>query len=136
MPSRHEAVRRVDDPPVPFPTLLSRPRPYHRLYSEQPRGAISGPLRGLEYPDDCYLIDIGPSSFLVGLVPGSPHQPSSQTSPDRSAAYWSSVVRPPAKRRRRFADGRLKAIALCVLESLDVRHEVVGALLALEANDS
>ena len=28
VPSRHEAVRRVDDLPVPVLTLLSRPRPY------------------------------------------------------------------------------------------------------------
>ena len=27
VPSRHEAVRRVDDPLVPVPALLSRPRP-------------------------------------------------------------------------------------------------------------
>ena len=34
VPSRHEMVRRVDDPPVPAPTLLSRPRLLHNLYSE------------------------------------------------------------------------------------------------------
>ena len=33
VPPRHETVRRFDDPPVPLPALLSRPRPYYRLYT-------------------------------------------------------------------------------------------------------
>ena len=33
------------------------------------------------------------------------------------------------------ADGRLDALALCLLEGLGVRHDVVGELSALEAND-
>ena len=41
----------------------------------------------------------------------------------------------PRKEEPSFADGRLDALALCLLESLGVRHEVVGALSALEAND-
>ena len=32
-------------------------------------------------------------------------------------------------------DGRRNAFTLCLLESLGVRHEVIGALSALEAND-
>ena len=34
-----------------------------------------------------------------------------------------------------FADSRLNALKLCPLESLGVRHAVVGALSALKAND-
>ena len=34
-----------------------------------------------------------------------------------------------------FADSRLNAHTLCLLESLGVRHVVVGALSALKAND-
>ena len=41
----------------------------------------------------------------------------------------------PRKEEASFADGRLNAIALCLLKSLGVRHEVVSALSALEAND-
>ena len=33
-----------------------------------------------------------------------------------------------------FADGRLNALTLCLLESLGLRHAVVGALSALKAN--
>ena len=41
----------------------------------------------------------------------------------------------PRKEEALFADGRLNALALCLLESLGVRHEVVSALSAPEAND-
>ena len=41
----------------------------------------------------------------------------------------------PRKEEASFADGRLNALALCLLESLGVRHELVSALSALEAND-
>ena len=41
----------------------------------------------------------------------------------------------PRKEEASSADG-LNALALCLLESLGVRHEVVSALSALEANDS
>ena len=33
-----------------------------------------------------------------------------------------------------FADGRLNALTLCLLESLGIRHEVVGAMSAPKAN--
>ena len=33
-----------------------------------------------------------------------------------------------------FADSRLNALTLCLLESLGIRHAVVGVLLALKAN--
>ena len=38
------------------------------------------------------------------------------------------------KEEASFADSRLNALTLCVLESLGVRHAVVGALSALKAN--
>ena len=57
--------------------------------------------------------------------PGSSHQPSSLTSPDRSAACRSSVVRPP--KEASFADGRLNALTVCLLDSLGVRHVEVSA---------
>ena len=41
----------------------------------------------------------------------------------------------PRKEEASFADGRLNALALFLLESLGVRHEVVSALSAPEAND-
>ena len=41
----------------------------------------------------------------------------------------------PRKEEASFADGRLIALALCLFEGLDVRHEVVSALPALEANN-
>ena len=78
--------------------------------------------------------DIGPSYFLVILVPDSHHQSSSKTSPDESVAYCSFAVRPPQSRDA-VCDGRLDALALCLLEGLGVRHEMVCALSALEAND-
>ena len=34
-----------------------------------------------------------------------------------------------------LADGRLDALALCLIKGLGVRHEVVCTLSALEAND-
>ena len=67
------------------------------------------------------------SSFLVGPVPDSPHQPSSQTSPDG--------IYDPRKEETPFADGRLDALALRFLEGLGVRHAVVGVLSTLDAND-
>ena len=47
------------------------------------------------------------------------------------------IVRPPYGPRKEtpFADGRLDALALCLLEGCGVRH-VVGALSALDANDA
>ena len=48
------------------------------------------------------------------------------------------MVRPmyiPLKQETLLADGRLDALALCLLKGLGVKHEVVGALSALEAND-
>ena len=39
------------------------------------------------------------------------------------------------KEKASFADGRLNALALCLLESFGVRHEGVSALSALEASD-
>ena len=77
------------------------------------------------------IVDIGPSSFLVDLVPDSPHQPSSQTSPDGLVTHCTSAVRPP----QRGDVVCLDVLALCFLESLGVRHEAVCALSALEADD-
>ena len=77
----------------------------------------------------CRLLDIWPSSGLVSLVPGYPHQPSSRISRDVPAAHWSCVA-PEAS----FANGRLNVLTLRLLGSLGVRHEVAGALSALEAN--
>ena len=51
VPPRHETVRRFDDPPVPLPALLSRPRSEHRLYSEQQRNFFRGPIGGLKNPE-------------------------------------------------------------------------------------
>ena len=39
------------------------------------------------------------------------------------------------KEEASFADCRLNALTLCILESLGARHAVVGALSALKAND-
>ena len=39
------------------------------------------------------------------------------------------------KEETSFADGRLNALALCLFEGLGIRHKVVSALSALEAND-
>ena len=39
------------------------------------------------------------------------------------------------KEEASFADSRLNALTLCLLESLGERHAVVGALSALKAND-
>ena len=41
----------------------------------------------------------------------------------------------PRQQEASFPVGRLNALALRLLESLGVRHEVVSALSALEAND-
>ena len=41
----------------------------------------------------------------------------------------------PCKEEMPLADGRLAALALCLLKGLGVRHDVVCALSALEAND-
>ena len=41
----------------------------------------------------------------------------------------------PRKEEASLADGCLNSFALCLLENLGVRHEVVSALSALEAND-
>ena len=42
----------------------------------------------------------------------------------------------PRKEEASFSGGRLNALALCLFEGLGVRHEVVGALSALKANDA
>ena len=42
---------------------------------------------------------------------------------------------PPGKEETPFPNGRLDALALCLLKVLGLRHEVVCALSALEAND-
>ena len=41
----------------------------------------------------------------------------------------------PRKQETPLADDRLDALALCLLKGLGVRHKVISALSALEAND-
>ena len=119
-------------PQCQFPLFLAA-LGHGSLYPEERRGAIRGPLGGFEYPDVVYQT-LGPVFFLVGLVPGSPRQPSSRTSRDGQ----SLIGRPLYSSRKQetlFADCRLNALTLCLLESLGLRHAVVGALSA-PATDS
>ena len=60
---------------------------------------------------------------------------SSRIPPDWSSAHWSSVVRLPQGGGIVCGyPSRLNALTSRVLESLGVRHLVVGALSALETN--
>ena len=63
----------------------------------------------------CRLLDNEPSYFLVGLVPGSPRQPSSRTSRDHTGQprIFCSLY-DPRKEGWSFADGRLNALTLCL----------------------
>ena len=100
---------------------------------EQQRGAIRGSLGGLEYPDVvCWTL--GPVivwSAWCRVLPTS-HRPKHHPMGEPL------IGRPlygPRKEVALFADGRLNSLALCLLESLGVRHEVVSALSALGATD-
>ena len=75
------------------------------------------------------------------MVPSSSGWPGPEFSPPaivpnitRRVSRSLSAVRPPEEETP-FADGRLDALALCLNEGLGVRHEVICALSALEAND-
>ena len=68
--------------------------------------------------------------FLVGLVPvlltsqRPKHHPMGQPLIDRP-------LYGPRKEEASFADGRLNALALCLLESLGVPHEVASAFVGV-----
>ena len=103
------------------------------VYSEQYRGAIRGPLFGLEYPD-VVCQTLGPVIFWSA---SSRVHPTSHR-PEHRAMGRSLIGRPlygSRKEEASFADIRLNALTLCLLESLGVRHAVVGALSALKANN-
>ena len=72
-------------------------------------------------------------SFLADPVPGSPHRPSSRTSP--AGLPRICPLYGPREKETLFADGRLNALAICLLEGLGLRHAVVGVLSAMEATD-
>ena len=132
-PLPYETARRFDEPPVPLPALLSRPRPLHRLYSEQQRGAFHGSLGGLKTLDVvCQTLgaDIFRSAWCWVFLPS--HRPK------HHPAGQPLIGRPlygPREYEPSFADCRLDALALCLFEGIGARHEVVRALSALEAND-
>ena len=79
------------------------------------------------------MLEIGSSSFLVGLVPNCPH---TNHRPQHHAMGQPLSCRPFCGSREEkvaFAGGRLNALTLC-LDGLGGRYVVVGALSALEAN--
>ena len=89
------------------------------------------PLGGSEYPDVCETL--GPALFWSAWSRVLP----TTNRPKHHLMGQPLIGRPlygPRKEEASFADGRLNALALCLLESLGVRHEVASALSALEAN--
>ena len=72
--------------------------------------------------------------FLVGLVPDFSISHRSEHHPTGKLL----IVRPlygPRKEETPLADAPLDALTLCLFKGLGVRHKVVCALSALEAND-
>ena len=70
--------------PLAIPPPLSRTK----------KGKFPSIILGISTPR-CRLPGIGPMSFLVNPVPGSPHRPSSRTSPIGLVAQVLPAVRPP-----------------------------------------
>ena len=81
------------------------------------------------------LLDIGPTSFIVGKVPDSA---TPAIVPKHHPTGCSLIARPlhgPRNVETPIADGSLDALALCLLQGLGVLREVTCALSALAAND-
>ena len=73
--------------------------------------------------------------FVADSIPVLPtgHRPEHHP-PGESLRFCSLYG--PRKEETPFADSRLNALALCVLQGLGIRHAVVGAWSAMEASDS
>ena len=117
VPSRHESVRRVDDHPIPFPTLVFA---HNTVSTPNSKGELS----------------VDPSVVWNTLMSAShwaqffSGRPGPGFSPPANCPKHHSMGQPligrplygPRKEEASFADGRLNALALCLLESLRVRH--------------
>lgn len=107
MPPRRNTLRRFYDPSIPLPTVLRHLPQLHRLYSEQQRAAIRGPLSDLSNPK---VVRYTSSPFVSGR-PGLGFSP--PTIVQNHYPTGRSIVGRPMKHPRR-GEGCLNTHALCL----------------------
>ena len=134
MPPDHEEFDCFEEAPVPLARLSRCNLPQRGLNSKHQRGVFraSPVARNILRST---TVGVYATSSIIRRVSGPPRRFLSRTLPD-----WVIVLpfaTPPPTGKRPLTDGRVDALASCLLEGLRVREGgVVGTPLALEANDS